>query len=354
MDLPKIGKHRDSEKMKEKKMKPTVFVTQPIEESALRKLLTRLEVEVHPDVIQTITKESLLAGVPGKDYLLCRLGDQIDADVIGANPKLKLIATMASSAAGIDVKAATTFGIPVIGRYVDPKLPDGGVTCETADLTWALLMAVARRIIEGDRLTRAGVFPGPHSMYILGSQVHGKQIGIVGMGKIGRAIAKRAGGFDMKIGYYSKNRHPDVERAFGALYLPFEELLQTADFVCMLPLYSSETYHMIGGKELAMMKPTAFLINTSRGPVVDLQALIDALVSKKIAGAALDVYEGEPHPVFPQVLLDMPNVVLTPHMGSAVAEKRERMSNEIVDELIGFMEGKRPSLLFNPEVLGKQ
>jgi glyoxylate reductase len=334
-------------------MKPTVFVTQPIEESALNKLLTHLGVEIHPDPIQTITKESLLAGVPGKDYLLCRLGDQIDADVIAANPKLKLIATMAGSPAGIDVKAATAFGIPVIGRYVDPKHPAGGVTNETADLTWALLMAVARRIIEGDKLTRAGVFPGPHSMYILGSQVHGKQIGIVGMGKIGKAIVKRARGFDMSISYYSTHRHPDVEQEFGASYQPFEELLKTADFVCMCPWYTPETaYHMIGGRQLAMMKPTAFLINTSRGPVVDLQALVDALVLKKIAGAALDVYEGEPHPVFPQALLDIPNVVLTPHMGSAVAEKRERMSNEIVDEVLAFMEGKRPSLIFNPEVLG--
>ena len=335
-------------------MKPKIFVTQPIEESALRKLLVHLEVEVHPDVIQTITKESLLAGVPGKDYLLCRLGDQIDADVIAANPKLQLIATMAGSAAGIDVKAATKFGIPVIGRYVDPKLPGSGVTNETADLTWALLMAVARRIVEGDKLTRSGVFPGPHSMYMLGSQVHGKHIGIVGMGKIGRAIAKRARGFDMKISYYSTHRHPDIEREFDASYLPFEELLKTADFVCMCPWYTPETaYHMIGEKQLEMMKPTAFLINTSRGPVVDLQALINALVLKKIAGAALDVYEGEPHPVFPQALLDMPKVVMTPHMGSAVAEKRELMSNQIVDEVIGFIQGKRPSLIFNPDVLEK-
>ncbi len=335
-------------------MKQKIFITQPIEESALKKLQSHLEVEVHPDVIQTITKESLLAGVPGNDYLLCRLGDQLDADVIAANPKLKLIATMAGSAAGIDVKAATKFGIPVIGRYVDPKLPRSGVTNETADLTWALLMAVARRIVEGDRLTRSGVFPGPHSMYILGSQVHGKNIGIVGMGKIGRAIAKRARGFDMEISYYSAHRHPDVEQEFNASYLPFEELLKTTDFVCMCPWYTPETHHMIGEKQLAMMKPTAFLINTSRGPVVDLQALINALVIRKIAGAGLDVYEGEPHPVFPEVLLDMPNVVMTPHMGSAVAEKRELMSNQIVDEVIGFMQGKKPSLIFNPEVLAKE
>jgi glyoxylate reductase len=333
-------------------VKPKMFVTQPIEESARKKLLLHLEVEIHPDLIQTITKESLLAGVPGKEYLLCRLGDQIDADVISANPKIKLIATMAGSSAGIDVKAATKFGIPVIGRYVDPTLPGRGVTHETADLTWALLMAVARRIIEGDKLTRTGVFPGPHSMYILGAQVHGKKLGIVGMGKIGRAVAKRARGFEMEISYYSTHRHPDVEQEFNASYLPFEELLKTADFVCMCPWYTPETYHMIGEKQLALMKPTAFLINTSRGPVVDLPVLVNALVMKKIAGAALDVYEGEPHPVFPQALLDMRNVVMTPHMGSAVAEKREFMSNEIVDEVIAFMQGKRPSLIFNPEVLG--
>jgi lactate dehydrogenase-like 2-hydroxyacid dehydrogenase len=323
-----------------------------MEQSALKKLKAHLEVEVHPDAIQTISKESLIRGVQGKDYLLCRLGDQMDADVIGANTKLKLIATMAGASAGIDVESATKFRIPVIGRYVDPKRPGSGVTEETADLTWALLMAVARRIIEGDKLVHAGVFPGPHSMYLLGSQVHGKKIGIVGMGKIGRAISKRARAFDMTIYYYSTRRHPDVEQEFKAAYLSFEDLLKTVDFLCMLPKYSPETYHMIGEKQLEMMKPTAFLINTSRGPVVELKALVNALVMKRIAGAALDVLEGEPHPVLPQVLLDMPNVVMTPHIGSAVAEKREFMSNDIVDEVIGFIQGRRPSLIFNPEVLG--
>jgi len=261
---------------------------------------------------------------------------------------------MSAGSAGIDVKTATNFGIPVIGRYVDPKLPERGVTYETADLTWVLLMSVARRIFEGDKLLRSGIFPGPQSMYLLGSQVYGKNIGIVGMGKVGRALAKRANGFDMKILYYSAHRHPDVEEQFNAAYLPFEELLKTADFVCMCPWYTPETtYHMIGEKQLEMMKPTAFLINTSRGPVVDLPALIDALVKKKIAGAGLDVFEGEPHPVFSKVLIEMQNVVLTPHMGSAVAEKRERMSNETVDEILAFMEGKKPTLIFNPEVLGK-
>jgi glyoxylate reductase len=211
-------------------------------------------------------------------------------------------------------------------------------------------MAVARRIVEGDRLVRSGIFPGPHSMYLLGAQVHGKTLGIIGMGKIGRAIAKRASAFDMAIRYFSTRRHPDIEQAFHAGYLPLEDLLRTSDFVCLLPQYTPQTHHLISEKQLDLMKPTSFLINTSRGPVVEQEALVRALTAKRIAGAALDVFEGEPHPLLPQELIDLPNVVLTPHIGSAVAEKRELMVNEIVDEIIAFSQGKRPSRIFNPEV----
>lgn len=329
-----------------------MFITQPVAASVERKLAAHFDVTIHPDPLQTITKEALLAGLPGHDYLFCRLGDEVDADVIAANPGLKLIATMATRPAGLDVQAATARGIPVMGYYVEPGRPGGGgVTLETADLTWALLMAVARRIVEGDKLVRAGIFPGPHSPYILGAQVHGKRLGIVGMGKIGRAIAKRACGFDMEIDYYSRQRHPDVEEAYGATYRSFEELLRGADFVCLLPAYSQATHHMIAEPQLALMKPTAFLINTSRGPVVKLSALVDALVQRRIAGAALDVLEGEPHPVLPQVLMDMPNVIMTPHMGSAVAEKREFMFNEVADQIIAVFKGGKPGNGFNPEVL---
>ena len=323
--------------------------------SALRKLTALMEVEVHPDATKTIGKESLINGVQGKDYLFCRLGDQIDADVISTNKNLKLIATMATGSGGIDVETATKFKIPVIGRDVT-KHKEGysGIVEETADLTWALLMAVARRILEGDRLVRSGVFPGPHSMYLLGSGVYGKSIGIVGMGKIGGAIAKRAHGFDMKIYYYSPRRHPDIEEKFNAVYLPLDDLLQTADFVSLHPQYSTTTHHMIGERELSLMKSTAFLINTSRGPVLDQEALVKALRMKRIAGAALDVFEREPYPVLPKELIAMPNCVLTPHMGSAVAEKREIMVNEIVDEIIAFSQGKEPSHPFNPEVLGRE
>jgi glyoxylate reductase len=337
-----------------KTLKVKMFVTQPIEASALKKLTALMEIEVHPDSTKTISKESLLRGIRGKDYLFCRLGDQIDAEVINANKNLKLIATMATGSGGIDVKTATKFKIPVIGRDIsNQKEGYSGIVEETADLTWALLMAVARRILEGDRLVRSGVFPGPHSMYLLGSGVYGKSIGIVGMGKIGRAMARRARAFGMNIFYYSRKKHPDIEEAFSAAYLPFEELLQSVDFVCMHPPYSTETHHMIGEQQLRLMRPTAFLINTSRGPVVDQEALVNALRMKRIAGAALDVFEGEPTPVLPKELLAMPNCVLTPHIGSAVAEKREIMVNEIVDEIIAFSQGKTPSHPFNPEVLGR-
>ena len=230
-------------------MKVKMFVTQPIEASALKKLTALMEVEVHPDSTKTIAKEDLIRGIQGKDVLFCRLGDQIDADVISANKNVKLIATMATGSGGIDVGTATKFKIPVIGRDVsNQKEGYSGIVEETADLTWALLMAVARRILEGDRLVRSGLFPGPHSMYLLGSGVYGKSIGIVGMGKIGRAMARRARAFGMGIFYYSRRRHPDVEEEFDAAYLPFEELLQRVDFVCMLPQYSAETHHMIGEK----------------------------------------------------------------------------------------------------------
>lgn len=332
-------------------MKPRIFVTQPIEASALAKLQSHMEVEVHPDSLQTISKSALIQGIQSKDYLFCRLGDQIDAEIIHANENLKLIATMATGSGGIDVATATKFEIPVIGRDAGPQNEgQSSIVEETADLTWALLMAVARRIVEGDRLVRSGIFPGPHSMHLLGAQVHGKTIGIVGMGKIGRAVAKRANAFDMNILYCSTRRHPDVEGEFHASYLTLDDLLKTSDFICLHPQYTAQTHHMIADKQFIMMKPSSFLINTSRGPVVQLEALVRALVTKRIAGAALDVFEGEPHPMLPKELIDLPNVVMTPHIGSAVTEKREIMVNEIVDEIIAFSKGGRPSRIFNPEI----
>lgn len=331
--------------------KPNIFITQPVESSALKRLQEVMDVEVHPDASESIRKEDLIRGVSQSDYLFCRLGDIVDADVISANPNLKLIVTMATSPAQIDLKEATRHKIPVAGRPVPTTgLEPDSIIEETADLAWALLMAMARKVIEGNELVRAGIFPGPQSPYILGSKVNEKTLGIVGMGKVGKAMARRAKGFRMKILYYDMNRYPEAEKELGATFTSLDDLLKASDFVTLHPLYTPETHHLIGKKELSIMKPTAFLINTSRGPVVDQAALIDAVRAKQIAGVALDVYEGEPHPELPEDFVKMKNVVLTPHLGSAVSEKREIMSNTVVDIFLDFIAGKKPKTLFNLEV----
>ncbi len=331
--------------------KPKIFITQPVEKSALQRLQEALEVQVHPDSSRSIVKEDLIKGIRNCDYLFCRLGDVIDADVIAANPNLKLIVTMATGSAQIDIEAAARQKIPVAGRNV-PKtgFEADSIIEETADLAWTLLMTVARRVIEGNELVRAGIFPGAQSPYILGSKVNGKTLGIIGMGKVGKAMARRAQGFNMKVLYYDTYRSLEFENEMGTLYVSFENLLKESDFVTLHPLYTPDTHHLISKRELSLMKPTSFLINTSRGPVVDQEALIEALRNQKIAGVALDVYEGEPHPKLPEDFVAMKNVVLTPHFGSAVTEKREIMSNTVVDIILGFMEGKKPSRFFNPEI----
>jgi len=328
--------------------RPSIFITQPLENSALRRLQQVMDVEVNPDSSRSIVKEDLIKGVAEKDYLFCRLGDIVDADVIQAGQKLKLIATMALTPGQIDVQAAsrrkTAVAVPVQGALVD------GIAEATADINWALLMAVARRVVEGDKLVRAGIFPGPQSMHLLGAPVNGMTLGIIGMGKIGKAVARRGAGFGMKILYYSRKRHLDAEDHFGALYVALENLLKHADFVSVHPEYSPETHHLMGAGEFSLMKSSAFLINTSRGPIVDQDALLDALKSKKIAGAAIDVFEDEPHPHLKKEFVEMHNVVFTPHLGSAVPGLRDMMANAVVDCVLQFHEGKRPATICNPEV----
>jgi len=335
--------------------KSKIFVTQPIEESALKRLQEVMDVQVHPDASRSIEKPDLLEGLRGCDYLFCRLGDVIDAEVIEASPDLKFIATMATGSAQIDLEAATRHKIPVAGRSV-PKTgfePDSIIE-ETADLAWTLLMTAARRILEGVELVREGIFPGGQSPYILGSKVNEKTLGIIGLGRVGKAMARRAKGFNMKVLYYDTYRSSDFESEWGAVPVSFEDLLKESDFVTLHPLYTPETHHLIGKREFSLMKPTAFLINTSRGPVVDQEALIEALRYKEIAGAALDVYEGEPHPKLPEDFVAMKNVVLTPHLGSAVAEKREIMTHAVVDIILDFIAGREPDHLFNPEIYSAQ
>ena len=323
-------------------MAPRIFVTQPIPDAALARLREVAEVELNPDPLHIITKSELMAALTRNQYLFCLLHDRVDAEVIQSAPHLKLIASMAITPAGIDVAAATARGIPVT---TIPPL----VTEATADLHWALLLAVARRVVEADRALRAGLFPGGQSTYFVGGEVHGKTLGIVGLGRVGEAVARRARGFGMRI-LYTKRRRLDAgrEAALGVTHRSLDELLQESDFVSIHVSLAPETVRLIGRRELALMRSSAYLINTSRGPIVDEKALAEALQSRQIAGAALDVYEQEPF-VEPG-LINLPNVVLTPHVGSASLDTRARIAAIVADNVVAVVQGRRPPNLYNPDV----
>jgi glyoxylate reductase len=324
-------------------MRLRVFVTQPIPASAMQRLRDIADVEWNGDDTHIMTKEELAAAACEHDVLFCLLSDRVDADVIAANPSLRMIATMKITPSDVDVAAATSRRIPVT---VVPPI----VTEATADLHFAILLAVARRVIEGDRLVRKGVFPGAQSTHLVGAGVFGKTIGLVGGGgRIGKAVAKRARGFSMRTLYWGPRRIPESdERALGLAYAPLDTLLAESDFVSLHPPLKPETMHLIGARELSLMKPSAFLVNTARGPIVDEKALVDALRAKRIAGAALDVFEREPQ--VEEALVAMPNVVLTPHLGSAVLETREAIAGVVVDNIAALVEGRRPPNCWNPEI----
>jgi glyoxylate reductase len=322
--------------------RPLVVVSQPIAASAAGRLRTFADLEMGEDSSRIMARADLLERVRRADVLFHLMHDIVDAEMIAAATTLRLIASSAIIPATVDVGAATARGIPV--TTIAPI-----VTEATADLNWALLMAVARRVVEGDVALRQGIFPGSQSNHFAGGSVHGKTIGIVGLGRIGRAVARRARGFDMRILYTKRSRLPEAEeRELAASYLSLDDLLRQADFVSINAAFTRETRHLIGARELALMKPTAFLINTSRGPLVDEAALVEALCARRIAGAGLDVYEEEPR-VHPG-LLPLRQVVLTPHLGSAVGELREQMAHVVVDNIQAVLKGGRPPNLYNPEV----
>jgi glyoxylate reductase len=322
--------------------RPRIFVTQPIAASALDRIKAVADVFVNLDDSRIISKEALLAGVAECDFLLPLMHDKIDRSIIAANPNLRAIASMAVTPSDIDIEEATRRGIVV--TTVPPL-----VTESTADICFGLMLAVARRIVEGDRLVRRGVFPGGQSNHLIGAGVFGKTLGLVGGGgRIGSAVARRARGFQMSILYWSPRRKPDLERDLGVQFVPLDELLQRSDFVSLHSPLRVETRGQIGARELSRMKPSAFLINTSRGPIVDELALVDAVKRGQIAGAGLDVFEREP--AVTPTLLEMKNVVLTPHLGSAVAETRDALANAVTDNLTALIEGRRPPNIYNPEV----
>ncbi|MFN7086871.1 MAG: NAD(P)-dependent oxidoreductase [Burkholderiales bacterium] len=324
-------------------MRPRVYITQPIAPSAIGRLQQVAEVAYNPDPLHIMTKDELVAAVRNNDILFCLLHDHVDRDVIAANPRLLAVASMTITPADIDIAAATARRIPV--TVIPALLLDDA----TADLAWALLLAVVRRVAEGDRLMRAGVFPGSQSCYLEGGGLTGKTLGIIGMGGVGRAAAARARGFKLEVLYYDPQRlPPDEEQKLGVAWRPFDEVLAASDFVSIHARLTPATRHLFGDREFGLMKPTAYLVNTARGPIVDEQALVRALQAGRLAGAGLDVYENEPRP--DPALLALPNVVFTPHTGSAIRELRAAMANVVVDNIVAIIEGRRPPHCWNAEI----
>ncbi len=328
--------------------KPKVFVTREIPEKGLNMILERFDAKVWKEYTPP-PKEVIIEEAKDVDALVTLLTDKIDKEVLNAAKNLKIIAQYAVGYDNIDVKECTRRGIYVTNT---PEV----LTQSTADFTWALILAIARRVVEADRFVRTGEWEktrtGWHPKMLLGTDIHGKTLGIIGLGRIGTAVARRARGFDMKIIYYSRSRKEHVEKELGLKFVDLDTLLREADFVSIHVPLTEETYHLIGERELKLMKNTAFLINTSRGKVVDEKALYKALKEGWIAGAALDVFEEEPTPVN-NPLLKLENVIVAPHIASATHETRSKMAEMVAQNLIAFFEGKVPPNLVNPEVLKK-
>jgi len=281
-------------------------------------------------------RREILAGIVDAEGLLCLLGDRIDEEVLRAGRSLRIVANIAVGHENVDVDAARRLGITVTNT------PDV-LTEATADMTFALLLAAARRIPEADASVRAGRFPTWRlDQPLLGLDVHGKTLGILGMGRIGSAVARRGRlGFGMHVLYHSRTRREELEREIGAELVSFERLLEESDFLCVHVPGTEETRHLIDADALARMKPSAVLVNAARGPVVDEEALADALEAGTIAGAGLDVFEREPE-VHPKILALSERVVLAPHLGSATRETRHAMVRLAVDNVLAVLAGQNP------------
>jgi glyoxylate reductase len=320
--------------------RPKILATHRLFEDPRAKLGEHFEVEYWSDSDRPARAE-VLRRVADKDGLICLLTEKIDEELLAAAPRLRTVANIAVGFDNIDVDACTRHNVAVSNT-------PGVLDETTADFAWTLLMAIARRLIEGDALARSGEWKGWNLDQLCGADIWGKTLGILGFGRIGRAVARRASGFNMRVIYNDAVRAPvEVENELRAEYAERDSVLREADFLSLhVPLFAA-TRGLIGPREMALMKPSAFLINTSRGPVVQEAALIAALEARQIAGAALDVYEREPQ--IGHGLL-RPNVVLAPHLASASLETRTKMALMAVENTIAFFEGRRPPNLVNPGV----
>lgn len=320
-----------------------IFVTRKIHEQGLNLLKKGHELEINP-YDRILGKDEIIEGVKDKDGLLCLLTDTIDKEVILSEPKLKMISNYAVGFDNIDIKTATKLKIPV------SNTPDV-LTDATADMTWAILFSVARRLIEGDKLTRSGRFKGWGPMLMLGQDVSKKTLGVIGAGRIGTAFALKSKGFDMNVIYNSRRTNDTLESELGAKRVDLFTLLKKSDFVSLHVSLNKSTYHLIDEKELKMMKKSAVLINTSRGPVINEKALIKALKEDLIFGAGLDVYEYEPN--ISDELKSFENVVLQPHSASATFTARANMAIIAANNMISGLKGKIPPNCINPEIFNK-
>ncbi len=314
--------------------RPRVLVTRAILEAPLRRLREVADVCIASSE-EPLSAEELRRKADGVDAILCHLTDRVDGALLeAAGPQLKIIANYAVGYNNIDLAACRKAGVWVSNT-------PGVLSEATADIAFTLMMAIGRRVVEGDRLVRTGEWTGWAPKQLLGGDFHGRTLGILGCGRIGQAMARRASGFGMRLMYHQpRPLDPEVEESLGLNFVSFDVLLRKTDFLSLHCPLTEETRHLIGTEELKAMKPTAYLINTSRGPVIDEAALVQALQEKEIAGAGLDVFEEEPR--LTPGLAELDNVVLLPHLGSATQETRTRMGDLAVANILAALDEKTP------------
>ena len=326
-------------------MKPKCFITRKIPDVGLNKIGQHFEIEVWEKDTPP-PKEILREKVRYVNALVTLLTDPIDKEVLANAPKLRIISQYAVGYDNIDIEECTRRGIYVTNT-------PGVLTNAVADLTWALILSITRRIVEAHDYVISGKWEeskvGWHPTLMLGTELKGKILGIIGMGRIGQAVAKRAIGFGMKVIYFSRKRKEEIEKELNAEFVDLNTLLRKSDIISIHVSLNKDTYHMINSENLRLVKPTAYLINTSRGAVIDEKALYIALTSGKIAGAALDVFEREPT-LSDNPLLKLRNVIATPHIGSATNETRNKMAEIVADNLIAFLNNTIPPNLVNTDV----
>ncbi len=324
-------------------MAKKVLITREIPEQGMQVLEQHhYECIVHK-AVRPISRQRFMAEIKEADAVISMLNDRIDARVLEAAPRLKIVANLAAGTDNIDIQACTDNNVVVTNT---PEV----LTEATAELAFALMLSSARHIIQADRYLRKGRFNGWDPLLFIGSALGGKTLGIIGMGKIGQAVAKRARGFDMRIIYYNRNPLPEeIAAPLNAEYLPLDDVVSNADYLSLHLPYTEEVHHLINKERLEMMKPGAHLINTARGAHVDEKALVKHLKNKKIAGAALDVFEREP--LIAPGLADLENVTILPHIGSATFEARAAMAQMAAESICAVFAGEKPRNALNPQVL---